>query len=328
MIKTSSPTRVDLAGGTLDCWPIYLLVGDCKTVNLSIGIETGVELTPRNDCLVTLQVDSLDYQREFASLNEVLACKDKELTLLRPHLAYWHPSTGFDLSTFSQSPVGGGLGGSSSLCISLLKAFCQWQGREMQTSEMVTVASNIEAKILAMPTGTQDYFPAITPGLNIIDYSVEGPKAQCLSMEHLEDLYEHLVVVYTGRAHHSGINNWQVLKAAIEGDKKTLQGLNEIAEVSQEMAEVCQNHQWSRMSSLFQREFSARIKLCEAFTSPEIEKLQTLAIEAGATAIKICGAGGGGSVLLWCDPGKREQVESLCQEKGFQVLPLKPQGKG
>src|SRR5665213_2028555 len=106
-IKQSS-TRVDLSGGTLDCWPLYLLVGDCVTVNLAISICTHATLEEREDLRIDVNVRDLKYQKSFSNLSEFLACTDADLRLVQKHVAFWRPKKGFRLETFSESPVGGG----------------------------------------------------------------------------------------------------------------------------------------------------------------------------------------------------------------------------
>jgi D-glycero-alpha-D-manno-heptose-7-phosphate kinase len=323
MIKIQSPTRVDLAGGTLDCWPLYLLVGDCMTVNLSINIMTGCELSPRDDRQIEVEVKDLKFKKTYEDLGAFLSASDPELLLVQRVVEFYKPAQGFRLSTFSQSPVGGGLGGSSSLCVSLIKGFNAWLGRTQTLYEMVTLASNLEARVLNTPTGTQDYFPAIQPGLNVIHYRAEGVKLEPLSVS-MKGFAENMMLIYTGRSHHSGINNWQVIRSVIEKTDSPIGALKEIAQISAETAEACRRQDWSKIPQLFRFEFDARVRLTSSFTSPEIERLKVLVTEQGADAIKICGAGGGGSVLVWAKPQLHERIASECQKSGFQPIPIQP----
>lgn len=323
MIQTQSPTRVDLAGGTLDCWPLYPLVGNCVTVNLAIDIYTGCQLQPFDSKKIEVEISDLNYRAEFSNLTELLASSAADLKLVRHILDYFRPTEGFHLKTYSQSPVGGGLGGSSSLCISLIKAFCQWQKINKSLPEMVTLASHIEAKIIHSPTGTQDYFPAIQPGLNVIHYTCDGARLERLNVD-LKGFAENLLLVYTGKAHHSGINNWQVIKAVVEGDKTTLAALREISLIALDTAEVCRRGQWGQLPQLFRSEFDSRVKLAKAFSSPEIERLKKLVCGLGAEAVKICGAGGGGCVLVWAAPDLHERISAECPKNGFQPIRIRP----
>lgn len=321
-LEVKSPTRVDLAGGTLDCWPLYLFLGDPVTINVAIDIFTYAHLKERADAKIELHTADLDSRKTYASLKECLADNDPAFELVRAHLRFWKPTKGFSLSTRSESPVGGGLGGSSSLCISLLKAFSMWMDHPLPEDEMVRIASHIEAQILLKPTGTQDYFPPIHGGLNTIQYGVPGPKATVKRID--QELFrDRFLLVYTGRSHHSGINNWQVIKQWLDGDEKTRASLARLADISKRMKAALEEGRVDDLPALFAQEYEARTQLSEGFSSPEIRRLNEIAKSQGAIA-KICGAGGGGCVLIWCPDRQIEKVRAALAKTDFQVLPTRP----
>ncbi|MGZ3724001.1 MAG: GHMP family kinase ATP-binding protein [Bdellovibrionales bacterium] len=320
-IKQSS-TRVDLSGGTLDCWPLYLLGGDCVTINLAISISTHAHLEEREGPGIEVNVRDLKYKNKFKDLKEFLACKDADLRLIQKHVEFWKPAKGFYLETYSESPVGGGLGGSSSLSISIIKAFAAWNDRKLDTYEAVNLAHNVEAKVLRKMTGTQDYFPALVPGLNAIHYTSEGAKIESLKTS--ADFWDQrLSLVYTGQPHQSGLNNWQVIKASLDGEIGTLRALEDIRLVSWDVYAAIKSFAWEQLPKLFDREFEARVRLSSSFSSPEIDRLRAVALKSGALAVKICGAGGGGCVLVWSEPDRKQKVETGCREQGFEVLGVK-----
>ena len=325
-LAARSPTRVDLAGGTLDCWPLYTLVGGAKTTNLAISVSTMVELevTPESTA-IDLQIEDLNYHKKFPDLFAALGSLDPQMGVIRAQLKFWQPKTGFKLRTRSESPVGGGLGGSSSLCVSLIKVFSELMNKNYSTSAKVELAHNLEAEVLLKPTGTQDYFPAIEPGLNIIHYEMTGPRLERVNCG-LDFFRERMILVYTGQPHHSGLNNWQVIKAAIDGDQKTVKALQEIKRIGDVMAETCLTQAWDRLPGLFREEFVARVQLSAGFSSSRIEELERLSLKAGADAVKICGAGGGGCVLIWAQPERKGQVAESCRQNGFQILDADPVG--
>lgn len=321
-IQTKSPTRVDLAGGTLDCWPLYLFLGGPVTINVAVDIFTYADLKERADGKIELISADLKASKKYGNLAECLACTDPAFDLVRVHLRYWKPERGFTLSTRSESPVGGGLGGSSSLCISLLKAFSAWLKRPIEPYEMVRIASHLEAQILQKPTGTQDYFPPIFGGLNYITYGVEGPKVDVKPID--SDFFEgRFLLVYTGRSHHSGINNWQVIKQYLDGNEATRKTLAKLAIVSRDMKDAINEKRLKDLPDLFKREYDARTEISDGFSSPEIRRLADLASSVGGVA-KICGAGGGGCVLIWCPDRQIESARKLCEANGFQVLAARP----
>ena len=317
-----SPTRVDFAGGTLDCWPLYLMLGDCVTINISISIYTQAVLEKREAKEIELNLEDLRYSKKFKDLKSMLAAEDKELDLVKPILEYLNPQFGFKLALSSQSPVGGGLGGSSSLLISILKAFSKDVKLPERNSDIVTLASHIESKILKMPAGTQDYYPALSPGFSAIHYTTEGHRQELLHVD-LKDMKNRFFLVYTGRPHHSGLNNWSVTKASLEKDPIVNKALSDLKDIAWEVYDVCKNQRWNELKRLFGKETEARLRLSPSFSSPEIEKLKDL-VESLGQAIKICGAGGGGCVMVWTEPSRRQEVIDRCQKDGFQILEVEP----
>ncbi|NUN05390.1 MAG: galactokinase [Bdellovibrio sp.] len=323
-IVVKSPTRVDLAGGTLDLWPLYLFINGASTVNVAISIYTTAELTPHEDASIVLESADLKIKKSYRNLVEALSDTDPQMVLLQTQLRYWMPTKGFTLKTFSDSPVGGGLGGSSSLTISLMKAFARFCDRPFKdTHHMAQVAHNIEAEILNTPTGTQDYYPAASGGLNVLHYGYDGVSQEVMQVENTP-LAEKFMLVYTGKAHHSGLNNFEVMKDSVAKDANTLQALKDLKVIAIETEHAVRSQNWKDLGTLFKREFDARIRLAPEFSSPEIEKLAEVSLQNGAEAVKICGAGGGGCVLVWCPPEKREGVANACQKAGFQVMDAKP----
>lgn len=315
-VRQQSPTRVDLAGGTLDCWPLYLFLDNPVTINVAIDIFTGAELKslPRNQ--LRLATRDLKVVRDFESWPAALASTEPELAFHRCILQYFFDEhrervqdRGLSLETWSQSPVGGGLGGSSSLTISVLKALSAWLELKWSVSDVVRLASHLEARMLLKPTGTQDYFPPLEGGLCVITYGAEGPR-------HVRHRFEpkffagRFALVYTGRSHHSGINNWQVIKDWLDGDRRTREAMADLATISKQMTEVVLQQNAAAMPDLLAREYEARTRLSDGFSSPEIRALHEIARSQGGH-VKICGAGGGGCVMLW---SPNQQIEALKAE--------------
>lgn len=330
MIEIKSPTRVDLAGGTLDLWPLYNFVNSARTVNLAIDIWTYANLEPRTDHVIEIQSLDLKEKWIFENYAQFIQTLDPRLQLYQSVISKFHQKkarpieSGFSLSTRSESPIGGGLGGSSSLIISLMKAFSALTKLKFESShEMVHWAHNIESEILNTPTGTQDYYPAITGGLSYLNYDTFGITQNVIDPKG-SPLYDNFLLVYTGRSHHSGLNNFEVLKAAIEQDPQVMSALNKIKLIADNMWQVISEKKWDALPDLFRQEYDARIQLTPAFTSPEIERLHQIGLSNGAQAVKICGAGGGGCVLVWVTPDFRQKVISACENEKFQCLPARP----
>ena len=291
-------------------------------MNVAIDIFTYVDLRENKGTEIQIESSDLGAKKSYRDLAAALADTDPAFDLVRAHLRFWKPKTGFTLKTKSESPIGGGLGGSSSLCISLLKAFTAWHKEVLDPYETVRIASHLEAQVLQKPTGTQDYFPALFGGFNTITYGVRGPRVEVKRIDR-ELFDDRFLLVYTGKQHHSGINNWQVIKNWLDGDKHTRDVFQKLADVAFDMQVALKERRLKDLPELFAREYDARTKISDGFSSPEIRRLAKLADDVGANA-KICGAGGGGCVLVWCPDRQVKKASDLFTKEGFTVLPAKP----
>ncbi len=316
-IRVLCPTRIDLAGGTLDLWPIYSFFEGAKTINAAISIYTGCEIETLQGSQIEVEVSSLRFSKMYKNMDALLKSKDKAVDILKPLVRHFGVE-GFRIKTFSESPVGGGLGGSSSLTISMIHGFCEMLNLKMDTLAMVHLAHNLEAQLLKTPTGTQDYIPPILGGVNIISYDLDTIRLEKADFD-IEEFNKRALIVYTGRPHHSGLNNWTVLQGAVGKNKKCLNALEGIRNTTLKLYQQLQEKTID-FKDIFRSEYKYRTQLSKAFGSPEIRRLEKITSKKGVDAIKICGAGGGGCVVLYCKNGQKEKVKELCQQKGFQVL--------
>lgn len=325
MIKVSSPTRIDLVGGTLDLWPLSQFFGPVATINQAISIMTEVELYPSSNTdskSVDVSIAGLDFNQIFSNAEQFLSVTDSRLSLLQVVVNYFKPDCGFRVALSSQSPVGGGLGGSSSLLISLLKAFNTWLDKhpDYTAHQWVHLAHNLEAKVLKTPTGTQDYYPAFLGGLNVIHYQSDKIIVEGLD-QNLFNFNEHGFLVNTGRSHHSGLNNFDVLSRAVAGDKNVLINLKNIQELSLAVFEDLRQGKVPSWLDVFAKEYQFRVALSPHFSSPEIELIKKWSQSLSGVGVKILGAGGGGCLLVWVDQAQdRVKYLQQLQAMGFEIL--------
>ena len=322
-MKVQSPLRIDLAGGTLDCWPLYILLGKSITLNFSIDIHTAVILE-KIEQGIEIVLKDLKYQKTFKNLNEFLECPDESLALIQRVVSYFQPSFCFSLKTSSQSPLGGGLAASSSLMISTLKAFFKACERERPSDlEFIKLASHLELQLLGYPTGTQDYFPLLKPGFHAIHYHLEGIRSEILDLK-AQDFQKQFFLVDTGVPHQSGLNNWHVIKNVIEKNRTTLNALHSLNEVSFEVYETLKKKNFQSLAPLLTKEYESRTQLSSSFSSPRIKELRDLVLKHGGQEVKICGAGGGGCVMVWCPFEQQNKIKEECRKNQFLIIPASP----
>jgi D-glycero-alpha-D-manno-heptose-7-phosphate kinase len=311
---------VDLAGGTLDLWPLYLFHPGAVTVNFAVNILTRCRISRLPDRKIKLKSIDTKVEEEFASFEQLCAAK-KFRHPLAGHLArFFAPEGGFEIETNSESPAGAGISGSSALMIATTAALAKYTGRKLDREQIRVIAQNVEAQLIKVPTGCQDYYPALYGGVSAIHLDPDGIHHTAVRVA-AEELDRRFVLVYTGAPRKSGINNWEVFKAHINGDKKIFHNFERIGEIARAMHQALSLADWKQIAKLLREEWKLRKTNAPRITTPMIEKLVAVALRQGALAAKVCGAGGGGCVVFLTEPENRDHISAALRSYGGQVLP-------
>jgi len=139
----------------------------------------------------------------------------------------------------------------------------------------------------------------------------------------LNELERRLVVCYTGKPRQSGINNWQVFQAHINGDRGIRRNLAEITAIAQAMRAALERSRWGEAGRLIREEWDFRRRNLPTISTPTIDRIIAGARRAGALGGKVCGAGGGGCLALLIEPGARARVEAAVAANGGELLPMR-----
>ncbi len=326
-ITAKSPCRVDLAGGTLDIWPLYLYHPKAVTVNFAVDRYTSCEVVTRADSKIVLRSADQHGEETFESVAAFMAASKYKLPLLAYVLRFFQPEGGLELSTNSEAPHGAGISGSSSLIITISSALNKLKGTGYNIEKIREISQNIEAQIIRVPTGCQDYYPAMYGGVSAIELGIAGIVRKAIPVD-LADLNERIVLAYTGEPRNSGINNWEVTKAHINGDRAVRSNFDHIAAIAAGMRSALEKADWNEAARLLREEWTNRKKNAPGITTPLIDKLIESTRRAGAKGAKVCGAGGGGCVFFLVERGAKARVSDLIVQAGGQVLAVQvaPQG--
>jgi D-glycero-alpha-D-manno-heptose-7-phosphate kinase len=318
-IFAQAPCRADLAGSTLDLWPLYLFHPGSVTVNVAVNILTTCKITPRRGKGIHLK--SLDTGREdrFPSLNALLKASKYRHALAAYLVRFFQPKQGFLLESHSESPAGAGISGSSAMMICTSAALARFVGREISIEELRVIAQNVEAQLIRVPTGCQDYYPAMYGGVNAIHLDPDGIHCEPIAVP-AEEMNKRFVLFYTGAPRQSGINNWEVFKQHINGDRHVVRNFAEISQIAQAMHAAVKQARWDDVERLLHQEWALRRTNAPGITTPLIDKLIAAARRQGARAAKVCGAGGGGCVIVLVEEGARDKVQEALRVNGGQPL--------
>lgn len=318
-IFAQAPCRADLAGGTYDIWPLYLFHPGAVTVNMALSILTSCKLTPQRGREISLISHDTGRSERFSSFDELMRAKTYQHALAAYLIRFFAPKGGFVLETHSESPAGAGISGSSALMIATTTVLARFTGRQLDLEKIRVIAQNVEAQLIKVPTGCQDYYPAMYGGVNAIHLTPAGIECEPIPISP-DEMTRRFVLFYTGAPRQSGINNWEVFKQHINGDKKVIRNFEQISQIGQRMLKALKSSAWDDIERLLREEWKLRRSNAPGITTPLIDSLIAVARRYGGRAAKVCGAGGGGCVIVLVEEGSRERVQRAIREHGGQPL--------
>lgn len=319
-IVSTAPSRIDLAGGTLDIYPIYAMEGGAYTVNAAITLGSRVVIdTPVCE---GVQVVSEDLGEEVGAASVDDMPVGGPLDLLVRAVRHFGVPEGTRITARNLPPAGSGVGASSSLVVALLSALCRLHGLELGRDRLVDVAFHLETQNLRYPAGKQDYYAALCGGINAIWFGPGGPRVEPLGadLELAKALKARTLLVYTGKSRASASVNWDMLRNYMEDHGDTRARMRRIREVAYEMRRALQEKDLDAVARLLGEEWEARRGLAETVTSEEGDRIMAAAKAAGATACKFCGAGGGGCMVIMAPPEKLAAAAQAAADAGGSVL--------
>ncbi|HKP36345.1 MAG TPA: hypothetical protein VJT71_05765 [Pyrinomonadaceae bacterium] len=328
IIESSAPTRVDLAGGTIDIWPLYLFHPGAMTVNFALSLLASVRIETRDDRRVILESRDrgVSFETTVDQIGEL--AHDPRLELVSKMVHFFRPDQGFHLIANSEAPAGAGISGSSALAIALIGALNRLVGDRYDRRKFITIAANIETTVIKVPAGFQDYYPAFYGSASCVHFRADGIEREQLDVD-LDEIERRFVICYTGEPRNSGINNWDSFKRHIDGDAGLFEIFERIREAATKMRGALLASDWENVANIMREAYPNRKRLAPGITTPQMDLLVEKALANGAEAAKVCGAGGGGCIAFLCSDGRRQDVErALAAEQGAEILNWKVSREG
>lgn len=329
-VRATAPTRVDLAGGTLDLWPIHHLLDRKATINIGVTLDAQVDITSRPDEI--FEFISLDQNVQVEG-TRTQAIRSTSLPLIGLLLGALWPegAPGLTISTKAKSPAGAGLGGSSCLGIAITAALYKtrqiWEkssgslpSRDLSDPDLVRLVQDAEARLIKTPTGCQDYWGGLRGRVNIISFPFGRTDVETLPAHTVRGLNEQLILCYSGKSRASAINNWDIFKRLFDGDTGLLTKFQEIGAVAADCAIAVREGHLTEALKLSQKEWELRVSLWPTIETRETQVLDQAAKRSGALFSRVCGAGGGGVMAVFAAPERTAAVAAALTSAGGQVL--------
>jgi len=328
-IVASAPTRIDFAGGTLDIPPLYLFHEPALTINVAITLCATVTVRKGAGRGIRLIARDRERQAFWRSFDRIDWRKDRYVELTARLLRSLGPFAGVEVVTESQAPAGAGIGGSSALAVAATAALARLAKHRMTRAGLIEYARAVETQTIRVPTGYQDYYAAVFGGASVIEYGRSGIVRRPLAVGNfLDEVEQHLFLIYTGRPRFSGANNWQLFKKHVDGDPKVFRFFERLKANALAMREAFLRRDLRAVAEVLNEDWAVRRAMLPRMSTPLIDTLVRQCRRGGALGARVCGAGGGGCIAFLADPGLHRRLAARLAAYGVQVLPCRVHRRG
>ena len=317
IVRAKAPLRISFAGGGTDVEP-YPSEHGGAVLSATIDLYAFASLNPREDREHTVRTDD-GGTAHYASPQDMVF--DGHLDLVKAVLRHMAPDAGFDLHLSGDAPPGSGLGTSSALVVAMLAALAEVMREPMTPYELARRAYQVERVDLRQAGGMQDQYASAFGGFNFIEFSggdnvVVNPLR--IRPDVINELHGSLLLCHTGITRTSG----GILRRQVAGYRAghTVDALRRIRDLAAEMKEALLLGDLDRFAKGLTLGWEEKRTLAEGITNERIEELYDRAMDAGALAGKLLGAGGGGFLLFFCPFRERARVAEAMEEAGARVV--------
>lgn len=318
IIRSKAPLRLGLAGGGTDVSPFCDTYGGC-VLNVTINMFSYCTILPRTDGKIIFHSPDRNVTLEYdaapalETTGELVLHKGIYNRIVKD-FNHGNPLS-FEMTTYSDAPAGSGLGTSSTMVVTILKAYMEWLNLPLGEYDTARLAYDIERNDLKFAGGKQDQYAATFGGLNYMEfYDKDKVIVNPLRLKRWirNEMENSLVIYFTGKSRDSGRIIEEQKKSISAPGSKNLEGMFALKEQTMKMKEAILTANFDGIAESLKKGWEAKKQTSSVISNPTIERTYNFALEHGAKACKISGAGGGGFMMIWCDPIKRyELIQAL-----------------
>ena len=315
--RARAPLRVGLAGGGTDVEP-YASEKGGVVFNTTINHYAYCTVTPTNDH--SMSVHSTDYGKYEAPLDGGPLNLDGNMDLIKAVTNHFGITDGFKMFLQSEAPPGSGLGGSSTVIVSIIAAICEWQGIRLTSMEMARLAYKLEREVIGLKGGKQDQYAAVFGGFNLMKFGSNGSvdvnrvKIPC---ETVNELQYSSLLCYTGTPRESAT----IIASQVDKFNKgqNCDALDQSKRIAIDMVSALEKGDIVTVGELLDESWVYKKQFSNKISNPQIDALYNTAKAEGAIGGKVSGAGGGGFMYFICRYDRKYSVAKALQTMGAKV---------
>ena len=303
MIISQTPIRLSFLGGGTD-YPVHFRRHGGATLSATIDKYTTItvhRLTSFVPCKLRIH---------YSTVEAVDNLDDVKHPSARECLRYLGIREGVEIHYVSNLPSRTGLGSSSSSTVGLLAALHAFQGRVVCQEELASQAVHVEQQMIHERVGVQDQYSCALGGFLFLEYKPDGAvrvNRIPVSSDTLTELESRLVLLFTGiqRTAHEVLDE-QLDRTESGSNRVNLARLKVLAECG--LGVLTAGNGYSEFGELLHEAWMLKRQLSRKVSLPYIDECYERARRAGAIGGKLLGAGGGGFLLLYVEPDRRDDV--------------------
>jgi D-glycero-alpha-D-manno-heptose-7-phosphate kinase len=313
-VRSRAPLRLGLAGGGTDVSPYCDRFGGA-VLNATVDLYAYTIIEPTDDGRIAFIAPDLDEQYE-AHADSIV---ELDYPLILHRGVYRRMVEQFNggrplscrVTTFCDAPPGSGLGTSSTMVVSLIKAFVEWLNLPLGEYEIAHLAFEIERNDSGLGGGHQDQYAAAFGGVNFMEfYDDNRVLVNPLRVKNwiLSELETSLMLFNCGVSRSSATIIKEQVSNVAEGKSQSLQAMHDLKADAYRMKESLLKGDIRGFAGFMRKSWQAKKQTAQNITTTAIDVIHDTAIEAGALAGKVSGAGGGGIMTLLVEPARRVDV--------------------
>lgn len=327
LVRARAPLRLGFGGGGSDLSPYCDLYGGC-VLNATIDKYAYAIIEPRSDDIVEIVAGDQDVH--VAGPTGQPLCRDGVLHLqqcvynrvVRDFCGGRAPA--MTITTSSDAPPGSGLGSSSTLVVAMLKAFVELLNLPLGEYDVAHLAFEIERKDARLAGGRQDQYAATFGGVNFMEfYAGDRVVVNPLRVKNwiLSELEASTILCYTGQSRSSAvIIDEQVRNLSGDASPQAVEAMHRVKREAVHMKESLLRGDLRRFVEAINTSWAAKKRTARNITNDRIESIAEAGMAAGAAAVKVSGAGGGGFMMFFADPARRARVMRALDLEGAQTF--------
>lgn len=324
IIRSKAPLRLGLAGGGTDVAPYCNEYGG-HVLNTTINMYSYCTIEPSEDGKVEFYAS--DIKKHF--VHDQSSCLPTEGDLLLHKGVYNRIVADYrngnplslKMTTYSDAPVGSGLGSSSTMVVALIKAYMEWLNLPLGEYDMAKLAYEIERNDIGLLGGKQDQYAATFGGFNFIEfYENDRVIVNPLRVKNWikNELQNSLLLYYTGTSRESAHVIDKQVRNLKDKNQISINSMHELKRNATIMKEAILMGDFDGLITCMQNSWKAKKNIESSISNSHIDQMYEYVMEHGGRAAKISGAGGGGFMMILCDPTRRfELIEALKKTDGM-----------